>query len=388
MRKTLKMTAFAAMTAFTVIATGCSGSTQMGPGMPDPGSPGEQPGPNPSPGPKPSPNPSPAPASANYSGAYAGSSPIDLTQNGVLPGVMGPILGALSRLHSCPGPAMLQLVEVASPSTFDYTWTNPTSGCPTTSSFVGNLLAGALTSVMQSQLYANVPVLDKIVDITEGITEMFRLIEIREKITIGAPSQAMAVNVEQQVTHIAFTTFGAQTVAPLAANFLPGAYAMTAGSLSPRVAPPIADANLTFAAAPSIAIPVGQLAWDNLSPVIFAPIAGQTTLAATLTTLIDCQSIGNSISNNGNVIISALGGAFTGVCNIALVAAAGAIEQAVKGLTLAGAQVDTVSAVLYDVSAARPQIDYTSDQIAEGVVTWKFSDTNIPSTLTAVRMYQ
>jgi len=358
--------------------------------MPEPG-PGEMPGEQGKP-PKPSPSPGPSAApSATYSGAYAGVSPIDLTQSGILPGVLGPILDSLSTLHTCPGVSLIKLIHIVEPDWLDYNWSNPASGCPTTSNFAGILLSGALNSLIVAQVYQNPngsfsPVVDKIAAITQGISEMFKKIEIRERITIGTPDQAMAVQVEQQVTHVAFTVFGTQSVAPLAANTLPAAYAKTPGSLAPRVAPPVADANLTFEPAPSMVIPVGQLAWDNLAPIIFVPIAGQTTLAATLTTLVDCHGMAVSLSSNAT--FGFISGAFEGFCTAALIGVAGAVEAAVKDIKLEGAQVDRVSGVLYDVSADRPQIDYVSDQIAEGTVTWRFAGENIPATLTAKRIYQ
>ena len=48
-----------------------------------------------------------------YAGIYSAVAPIDLTQNGVLPGVIGPALGALIELHDHPGKAILDIVAIA-----------------------------------------------------------------------------------------------------------------------------------------------------------------------------------------------------------------------------------------------------------------------------------
>src|SRR4051812_35759221 len=48
-----------------------------------------------------------------FSGVFATTTPIDFTQNGVLPGVMGPTLAALIELHDHPGQAIVKLVVLA-----------------------------------------------------------------------------------------------------------------------------------------------------------------------------------------------------------------------------------------------------------------------------------
>ena len=95
MRSTLKLTAFAALTALALSTTGCNGGevgrqeqpTPAPAPAPDPGAPTTGPDGNPLPGPTP-----PAPV-ANYSGVYEVVAPLDFTQNGVLPGIVSPLLG-------------------------------------------------------------------------------------------------------------------------------------------------------------------------------------------------------------------------------------------------------------------------------------------------------
>src|SRR5262249_54992554 len=48
-----------------------------------------------------------------YGGVYALPTPLDLTQNGVLPGMAGPALDALMQLHDHPGTAIVELVMAA-----------------------------------------------------------------------------------------------------------------------------------------------------------------------------------------------------------------------------------------------------------------------------------
>src|SRR4051794_18694326 len=103
MRSTLKLTAFATLTAMTVVVSGCNEDArrmeQPAP-SPMPQTPGTQPttGPDGEPLPTPSPTAEPAPV-ANYSGVYEVVAPLDFTQNGVLPGIVSPLLSGLSELH-------------------------------------------------------------------------------------------------------------------------------------------------------------------------------------------------------------------------------------------------------------------------------------------------
>src|SRR5437763_12481796 len=100
MRPNLKLTAFATLTAFAFVA-GCSAGPEAH--MTGPSGPNEPPGTPQGPGEPITPTPAPT---AKYAGVYSAVAPIDLTQNGVLPGVLGPALGALIELHDHPGKAI------------------------------------------------------------------------------------------------------------------------------------------------------------------------------------------------------------------------------------------------------------------------------------------
>ena len=50
---------------------------------------------------------------ANYAGVYDVKSNLDFTQNGVLPGALGPALAGLSELHDHPGDALLTILKGA-----------------------------------------------------------------------------------------------------------------------------------------------------------------------------------------------------------------------------------------------------------------------------------
>src|SRR5207253_5471032 len=112
MRSTLKLTAFTTLTALAVAVSGCNDAAGRMQEQPTP-SPQPQPQPNPDPNgtpTNPDPQPMPTPAApapvANYSGVYEVVAPLDFTQNGVLPGVVSPVLGGLSDLHDHPGKAL------------------------------------------------------------------------------------------------------------------------------------------------------------------------------------------------------------------------------------------------------------------------------------------
>ena len=111
MRPNLKMTVFASLTALALASSGCNGAA-TGPMMNTPDSPDAPNTNNPdSPNNPSNPNnPQPAPT-AKYSGVYEVVAPLDFTQNGVLPGVWGPVLSATSKLNQKPGVAILELLE-------------------------------------------------------------------------------------------------------------------------------------------------------------------------------------------------------------------------------------------------------------------------------------
>src|SRR5690348_7228141 len=53
------------------------------------------------------------PPMATYAGVYDVKAPFDLTKDGVLPGLVGPTLEALSDLHEKPGTAIIELLIAA-----------------------------------------------------------------------------------------------------------------------------------------------------------------------------------------------------------------------------------------------------------------------------------
>src|SRR6185436_2968907 len=171
MRPTLKLTAFATLTALTVAVSGCNSD----PGRMD--TQGPTPSPQPDPGPRPSdpptmPDPDPTPSMppaptpvANYSGVYEVVAPLDFTQNGVLPGIVSPLLGGLSEVHDHPGAALYTILENASiPYVSDIM-----------SSLLGFVVAGLealLDDLIIKNLYQGYPLVDQIASIVQGIAEV------------------------------------------------------------------------------------------------------------------------------------------------------------------------------------------------------------------------
>ena len=108
MIRNLKLTAIASLTVLSLVAGGCAGPESHTTPTPTPSP--DQPGTPQGPG---EPIDNTPPPTAKYAGVYSAVAPIDLTQNGVLPGVLGPALGALIELHDHPGKAILDIVAIA-----------------------------------------------------------------------------------------------------------------------------------------------------------------------------------------------------------------------------------------------------------------------------------
>jgi hypothetical protein len=381
MRRGLKLTAFTALTILMVNA-GCSGSTTGGPQMPDPVGgmlPTDPKNPDPSQPKQPTP---PSGPSATYNGTYECSSQLDLTQNGVLPGVTGPILNALSRLKDCPGASVVLALDIAHhgliPGSFN---TNPPVGCPTSTNFARNLIVGFLNQLITDQLYNNVPLADQIATLLDGLGEMFKYPALVEDVKVGIPDASMGVDVEQQVVKVSIKMFGTVMDAPLTAAQLPAAYAKTRGTVTPTAAP-IADANFSFQAAPMLVIPIGTLAYQIASPIVFAPF-GATNLQGALTNIIDCTSLTSNISNDPTY--AWLAPFANAACQAMIAAAALEVETLLNAGKIDASQMDTVTGKMYDVTAKKPQIDYYTDKI-DMDVTWKLSSATLQSKLTGERL--
>src|SRR5690348_1583829 len=173
----LKHSAIASLTVLSLVAGGCGAGPEARQPAPTPSTP--DPGPTPPTGPIDGPPPAPAPT-AKYAGVYAATAPIDLTQNGVLPGVLGPALGALIELHDHPGKAILDIVAIANiPTVSDAVKNLP--------SFVKDLLSGLLDKLIIDEVYGNVPVVEQITNIISGITELAKTVELHNTLTVHTP---------------------------------------------------------------------------------------------------------------------------------------------------------------------------------------------------------
>ena len=140
MSRNLKLSAIASLTVISLVAGGCGAGPEARM-QPPPATSPEQPGTPQGPGEVNSPTP---PPTAKYAGVYATEAPIDLTQNGVLPGVIGPALSALIELHDHPGKAILDIVAIANiPTVSDLVKNMP--------SFLRDLLSGLLDKLITDE---------------------------------------------------------------------------------------------------------------------------------------------------------------------------------------------------------------------------------------------
>jgi hypothetical protein len=376
MRPNLKLTALATLTAFALV-TGCGAGpearTQPTPTpTPTPGQPDSPPGPNEFP-------PQPTPT-AKYAGVYAVVAPIDLTQNGVLPGVLGPALTALIELHDHPGKAILDIVAIANiPTVSDAVKNMP--------GFLKDVLSNLLDKLITDEVYANVPVVEQITNIVSGITELAKTIDVHNTLTVHTPAADGSAKIEQQVTDVGFTLLNKQTVVSFDANEKMAAFSAMPGTITAHANAPVADADLTLAGG-QMTLPLGQLLLQAAGPLLFSQFGGATDLKGALNNLVPCHDAAQSISDALNNYLSAQ--LVENLCTAALGALADGVTNQISKIQLEDVQVTGANAFLLDVSQSKPQTDYQADRIADGKWDWGFSvagtTVTVPSPLAGDRV--
>jgi hypothetical protein len=316
---------------------------------------------------------------ASYSGVYATVTPIDLTQNGVLPGAIGPALAALTELHDHPGQAIVELVAAAGIPTLS----DAVQGLP---SFCKTLLAALLDQLVTDELYANVPVAEHIASIISGISQLADTIAIHETLTVHTPDAGGAVTVDQQISSIGFVLLNQSSAVVLDSGAQLLAHATLAGTITAHADAPVADADLTLAGG-GMTLPIGQLMLQAAGPLLFAQL-GATDLEGALDALVPCHAAAQSIADGIDDLLQPA--TIEAVCKAALGIVAAAVTSEVDQLVLTNVRVDDGTAGLLDISASRPQIDHQSDTIENGKWTWSFTVAGqtvlVPSTLTADRV--
>ena len=375
MNPNLKLTALTALATFALVA-GCSAApearTTPTP-MPTPSEPGSPPGPGETIAPTPAPK-------ARYAGVYAVTAPIDLTQNGVLPGVLGPALAALVELHDHPGKTILDIVAIANlPTVSDAVKNMP--------SFLKDLLAGLLDKLITDQLYKNVPVVDQVAGIISGITELAKTVELHDALTVHAPAADGKTSVDQQITDVGFTLLSNKTVVAFDAAEKAMAHTIMAGSITAHANAPVADADLTFAGG-KMTLPFGQLLLQAAGPLLFSQFGGATDLAGALTNLVPCHAAAQSISDGlGGYLSPAL---VEQLCSAAIGVIADQVSKQIDAVVLGDVQISDGAAYLLDASQAKPQVDHQSDRVAQGTWSWSFTvagaTAKVPSTFAGDRV--
>jgi len=376
----IKMTVFATLTALAIGAAGCNGDVpgNMMPGAPDPG-PADPNNPDFPPGTNPSPTPTPAPV-ANYAGVYEVVAPLDFTQNGVLPGALGPALGGLSQLHDHPGNAIITIVEGASiPYLSSILMKVP--------SFLKSALAGLLDSLIIDNIYKGYPVVDQIASIIQGITELSKKIEVYDQITVHTPTANGAVALEQQLSGVGFTLLGKKAIVDFSAAAKAKAIAKMPGTLTPAANAPVADADLRLGSG-TFSFPIGDLLLQAAGPLLFSQFGGAADLKGALLNLVPCMSFGKTISDGLNGFITEADA--QSFCQGAIGLVADQVTNRIKAITFDGVEVVDGAGKLYDISMPKPTMDHQSDRMAEGTWGWKFTvgsgSVLVPSTFNGERI--
>lgn len=376
MSRNLKLTAIATMTALSILSGGCSSGPEARMQPPATG-PGNPPGTPLGPG---EPTSSDPPPSAKYAGVYAAVAPIDLTQNGVLPGVLGPALSALIELHDHPGQAILDIIAIANiPTVSDLVKNMP--------QILKDILSGALDKLITDEVYANVPVVEQITNIISGITELAKTMELHNSLTVHTPKADGTATIDQQVTDVGFKLLNNSTVVTFDAKEQMMAHTAMPGTVTAHANAPVADADLTLGGG-KMTLPFGELLLQAAGPLLFNQFGGATDLKGALNNLVDCASAAQSISDDlGGYISPAV---VQTICTSALDAIANSVTTSIDNITLNDVQISAGSATLLDVSQSKPTADYQSDRLAQGKWNWSFtvagSTVTVPSTFSGDRI--
>lgn len=322
----------------------------------------------------------PLPATASYAGTYEVTAPLDFTQSGVLPGIVGPALGGLAELHDRPGAAILTIVEHANVPVLSSIVSNVPG-------FLRGVLSGLLDQLIIQNVYQGYPVVDQVAWIIQGITELSKTIEVHDAVTVRAGAGAGDVDVEQQVTAVSFVSFGQRARVELPLTARPAALAKGRGALTAHANAPVADADVALDAA-TFTLPVGELILQAASPLLFETFGGAKDLGGALKTLVPCDKLGVTLSHDLLTFLSASDAAK--LCEGALGLVAAEVESRLRAVTLSDIHVEGAKGTLLDVSMAHPAVDHQSDRLTSGTWTWRFQvgdkHADVPSTFSGDRM--
>ena len=376
MSRNLKLSAIASLTVLSLVAGGCGAGPEarmQPPSTPAPPSTPDGPG-------EPIGLPPPPPETAKYAGVYGTVAPLDFTQNGVLPGIVGPALGALIELHDHPGKAILDIVAIANiPTVSDAVANMP--------SFLKDILSGLLDKLIIDEVYANVPVVDQITNIISGITELAKTMDVHSSLTVHTPKTDGTTAIDHQVTDVGFTLLGSSTVVAFDANEKMMAHTAMTGTIKPHANAPVADADLTVDGG-TMTLPFGELLLQAAGPLLFGQFGGATDLKGALENLVDCAGQAQSISDALGGYLSP--GLVQTLCTAALDTMADQVTSRIDGIVLNDVQVSAGTAYLLDVSQSKPKEDDQSDRIAQGKWSWSFTvaggSATVPSTFAGDRI--
>jgi hypothetical protein len=347
------------------LLTGCAGAvTPTDPKSDDPQSPTQS-----NPG---SPS-SPSLGNAKFAGVYQANAPIDFTQNGVLPGIISPLLGSLAELHDHPGKA---IIDFASAAGVGFVKSLP--------GFVKSILSNLLDSVIGNSLYANHPLLDEVASTIMGLTEITKSIELHNSLTIHTPASDGTAMMELQINNISYTVNGGRLDVTLGAGDRAAGLAKLTGTINLKAGGQGADADLGFGdPKATVAVPIGSLLLQAAGPLFFEPIWGVPDLKGVLQQVFPCGDIGQQISDG---VTNATGTEFFDqpagqtLCNLGVGAVGDLVTSEIQKVHLSGISVVNARAHLYDQSSSRPNVDRQADRIADGTWTWRINSIDVPST--------
>lgn len=317
----------------------------------------------------------------SYAGVYNAPAAIDFTAPGALPGLASPALGLLANLHTKPGTALIELGFQAGIGILQ--------GAPSGIGAIGRGILGGLLDTALVGVYMNNPGVDKAVALIQNIGGIAKTTVLNTKLTVHAPVGGTNTY-DLEITGATFSfpnVNGVQTTftAPTSAVSVAAAKTtFTAGALTPRNNPNLADADISFDGG-TVTIPMGDYLTSAIGALVFQPLYGVSDFKQGIIALVGCDGIAKSVADafGGSMITEAV---LKGVCVVVVGLEADKIIAEFDKLQVKNVQITAGRGVLYDISTPRPTADRQSDRIGDGAWTWNIGNAHVVSNLAGDRI--
>ena len=346
MRKSMRFTAIATIAALT-LATGCSKDEgNKNTGSPDMLEPDTDPvdmkkPPKTDAGPVETPPDSDPVPTANVAGIFHKVTTVDLSGKGVLPGVAGDVISALSLIDTAPGTAIYELVANA--------------GIPDVSDALKNLdptlqigIKVLLDNLLVKLVYDKVPEVKQVVDVLAGISEVFQKIEFHSQVALRNYDPATgSAEAQEQFYGVAFDYKGNKQLFKFPVSVLPDAKISGGKKLTNIVPVNAPEANYKDALLDGgnlKTFPIGDIFVEAIEKMVVLPLSGQPSFAALLNSVIPCGDISTDPT-------------LQTICSSVISALTETALSPIKNFKFENVTIDRAKVLGFEVSTAQPTVD-------------------------------